>query len=67
MNKSQSPGRQAQQQNALSNRPCPECGREMVEFDRLTEDGALYVWYACTRDGCMGQWLAKRNLSGSGV
>jgi hypothetical protein len=41
---------------------CPECGAAMVEFDRLVEDGAMFIWYACTREGCTGQWLAKRAL-----
>lgn len=43
-------------------RPCPECGALMVEFDRLEEDGALFIWYSCTREDCTGQWLAKRVL-----
>jgi hypothetical protein len=40
--------------------PCPECGAAMVEYDRRTEDGAVFIWYACTREECTGQWLAKR-------
>jgi len=43
-------------------RLCPECGAAMVEFDRLTEDGAVFIWYACTRDDCTGQWLSKKVL-----
>ena len=43
-------------------RCCPECGAAMMEFDRLTEDGAVFIWYACTRDGCTGQWLTKRAM-----
>lgn len=43
-------------------RLCPECGAAMVEFDRLTEDGAVFIWYACTRDECTGQWLSKKVL-----
>lgn len=43
-------------------RLCPECGAGMVEFDRLTEDGAVFIWYACTRDDCTGQWLSKKAL-----
>jgi hypothetical protein len=39
---------------------CPECGAAMVECDKRTEDGAVFIWYACTRDECTGQWLAKR-------
>lgn len=43
-------------------RLCPECGAPMVEFDRLEEDGAVFIWYSCTREECTGQWLAKRVL-----
>ena len=39
---------------------CPECGASMVEFDRRMEDGAVFIWYACTREDCTGQWLAKK-------
>jgi len=48
-------------------RLCPECGASMVEFDRLTEDGAVFIWYACTRDDCTGQWLSKKVLRMRGV
>ena len=41
-------------------RLCPECGATMAEFDRLAEDGAVFIWYACTREDCSGQWLSKR-------
>lgn len=47
---------------ANEERPCPECGAAMVEFDRLTEDGAVFIWYACTREDCTGQWLSKKVL-----
>jgi hypothetical protein len=43
-------------------RLCPECGAAMVEFDRLTEDRAVFIWYACTREDCTGQWLSKKVL-----
>lgn len=43
-------------------RICPECGASMVEFDRLTEDSAVFIWYACTRENCTGQWLTKKAL-----
>jgi hypothetical protein len=43
-------------------RLCPECGASMAEFDRLTEDGAVFIWYACTREDCSGQWLSKKVL-----
>jgi hypothetical protein len=39
---------------------CPECGAAMVELDRRMEDGAVFIWYACTREDCTGQWLAKK-------
>jgi hypothetical protein len=41
-------------------RLCPECGAAMVEFDRLAEDAAVFIWYACSQEGCTGQWLTKR-------
>jgi len=43
-------------------RLCPECGATMAEFDRLMEDGAVFIWYACTREDCTGQWLSKKAL-----
>jgi hypothetical protein len=43
-------------------RICPECGAPMAEFDRLTEDSAVFIWYACTRESCTGQWLTKKAL-----
>jgi len=39
---------------------CPECGGAMVEVDRRMEDGAVFIWYACSREECTGQWLAKK-------
>ncbi len=48
-------------------RVCPECGAAMVEFDRLAEDGAVFIWYACTREDCTGQWLSKKVLRMRGV
>jgi hypothetical protein len=41
---------------------CPECGAAMIEFDRLAEDGAVFIWYACSREDCTGQWLTKKAL-----
>jgi hypothetical protein len=38
---------------------CPECSAQMMEVDRHNENGALFVWYECSRDGCDGQWLQK--------
>ncbi len=43
-------------------RICPECGESMAEFDRLEEDGAVFIWYACTREDGPGQWLSKKML-----
>lgn len=40
--------------------PCPECGAPMVELDRRMEDGAMFIWYACAREECTGQYLAKK-------
>ena len=38
---------------------CPECGAAMIETDRLIEDGATYIWYQCSKNGCDGSWLKK--------
>jgi hypothetical protein len=46
---------------SISERLCPECARD-GQFDRLTEDGAVFIWYACTREDCTGQWLSKKVL-----
>lgn len=43
-------------------RICPECGAPMAEFDRLAEDSAVFIWYACTREDCTGQWLTKKAM-----
>jgi hypothetical protein len=48
-------------------RICPECGAPMIEFDRVTEDGAVFIWYTCTRENCEGQWLTKKALRMCGV
>jgi hypothetical protein len=48
-------------------RRCPECGRAMIEFDRLMEDGAVFIWYACSGENCTGQWLAKKAFRMVGV
>ncbi|MBN1507663.1 MAG: hypothetical protein JW955_12500 [Sedimentisphaerales bacterium] len=39
---------------------CPECGASMVETGRRMEDGAVFIWYECTREDCNGQWLTKK-------
>ena len=46
-------------QQAQEQKFCPECGAHMVKVDRRNEDGALFVWYECSRDNCDGQWLQK--------
>jgi hypothetical protein len=38
---------------------CPMCGVSMVEEDRVRESGHIYVWYACSKTGCGGQWLSQ--------
>lgn len=42
-----------------SEKRCPECGDKMTETDRRNENGALFVWYECSRNDCDGQWLEK--------
>lgn len=56
------PTRPYPEMEIATERVCPECGAAMAEFDRLVEDGAVFIWYACTRDACMGQWLTKKAL-----
>ncbi len=38
---------------------CPECDEKMMEVERCAENGALFVWYECSKDNCDGQWLQK--------
>ncbi len=38
---------------------CPMCRAPMVERDRVQEDGSVYIWYACSRAACGGQWLTQ--------
>jgi len=45
--------------NSLSQQFCPECGADMVEADRLSEDDSVYIWYMCSRSRCNGSWLEK--------
>lgn len=40
---------------------CHECNAVMSLVDQVTENGTTYTWYECTRDGCYGQWLEKKN------
>lgn len=44
---------------ALNKQFCPECGARMKEVDRRRENGALFLWYSCSRNNCDGQWLQK--------
>ena len=46
-------------QQAQNQKVCPKCGARMVEVDRRSEGGALFVWYECSRNNCDGQWLQK--------
>jgi len=46
-------------QPARNEKFCPECGARMVEVERRSKDGALFVWYECSRDNCDEQWLQK--------
>lgn len=39
----------------------------MVEFDKVTEDGATFIWYTCPREDCTGQWLSKKASRMCGV
>jgi len=41
---------------------CPECGAAMVEVDRLSDDGAVFIWYACAWEECTGQSMSKKAL-----
>jgi hypothetical protein len=52
-----SPRYESAQNTALP--ACPACGAPMKEQDRSVEHGSLFVWYACTRGGCDGQWLSE--------
>jgi len=49
--------------HALDEHFCPECGSNLMEVERRNENGALYVWYECSRNGCDGQWLQKMPVS----
>jgi hypothetical protein len=43
----------------LNSQLCPECGSRMTIAERHGENGALFVWYDCSRQDCDGQWLQK--------
>ena len=38
---------------------CPECGAVMIEADRITENGDIFIWYDCSKNDCNGSWLEK--------
>ena len=42
---------------------CPECNDVMTVAEQYRENGALFIWYECTRDGCNGQWLEKKSCT----
>jgi hypothetical protein len=42
---------------------CPECGAVMNENERLTEGPYTYIWLACSKSDCDGQWMQKRRSS----
>ncbi|MGD0077760.1 MAG: hypothetical protein ABSB91_03925 [Sedimentisphaerales bacterium] len=44
---------------AKNERICPECGSQMIQSDRISENGVIFVWYKCSQDSCSGQWLQK--------
>ncbi len=40
---------------------CLECGAIMDETERIYENGAIYIWYDCSKAECDGIWLKKLN------
>jgi len=46
-------------QRSANRQHCPACGALMVMLHSGRENGALFGWYACTRNGCSGQRLKK--------
>jgi predicted RNA-binding Zn-ribbon protein involved in translation (DUF1610 family) len=46
-------------QETAGEKRCPECGDNMKEIDRCSENVFLFVWYECSRNDCDGQWLQK--------
>ena len=52
-------GLSARLRQAANRQLCPECGAQMTEINRLSDNGAVFVWYECTKDNCSGQWLQK--------
>ena len=42
---------------------CPECGSSMVEFERVHDKDAVFIWYSCSREDCMSpRQLYKYNV-----
>ena len=44
---------------AANRQLCPECGKQMTEVDRLSDNRAVFIWYECAKNNCSGQWLQK--------
>jgi len=44
-------------------RICPQCNADMIVAEQCRENGFLFIWHECTRDGCDGQWLEKKVLN----
>ena len=40
---------------------CPECNEDMIITEQQRENGFLFIWYECAKDGCDGQWLKKNS------
>ena len=40
---------------------CPQCNADMIVAEQHRENGTLFVWHECARDGCDGQWLEKKS------
>jgi len=49
----------AKSQQSQEQKFCPDCGAQMTEVDRRNEDGALFIWYECSKNNCDRQWLQK--------
>ncbi|MBN1126839.1 MAG: hypothetical protein JXA82_17670 [Sedimentisphaerales bacterium] len=40
-----------------NSRGCPQCGSQMKETERRTEGSITFVWFACAKADCDGQWM----------
>ena len=46
-------GLSARLRQAANRQLCSERGVQMTEVDQLRDDGAVFIWYECSRDnGC---------------